>query len=424
MELMRIWDNRDKRPLNSRVSLLQAARLAFLVGALMLLINGGNAQQILGDAPVMTQGTWGSLYVRIDDGVVTVRARDVSVKDLVTEIARQGDLVLILHEPLDERITIELERLALHKAMDRILRAWNFTLQYVPAETGTGHKGGAHSGRLSVVSRAWGSGSVHDGDAVETSAKRASTSGVLKPVGVHEDVGRTLEVAIGLAALERDDTIAALSLTLTDADPEVRLKAVSELANLGGDEAAVALAVALADEQARVREEAVHALGDIGGETAGQILGQAVTDTEISVREAAIDAFADIGGDESAVALAVALSDKDASVREDAVYALGRIRSKSAGWGLNQALMDQDSKVREAAIDALADIGGDDSAAALAVVLRGKDSSQREQAVHALGQIGGPTAIRLLQQAVEDEQDPALREAVKDTLAGLPSREQ
>ncbi|MDH3691494.1 MAG: HEAT repeat domain-containing protein [Gammaproteobacteria bacterium] len=414
----------DHKLLDNRGLLRRTAQLACLVGGLILLIDFGNAQQTLMSAQATMQSPPDSLYVKIADEVVTVRARDVAVRDLVKEIARQTDVVVLLYDPLDENITIELDRLPLPEAMGRILRAWNFALQYVEPVSGVAYQSEMRRGRLWVFSRAWEDTTGHDGNVAHSSFDIAPNSGVLDTAAVNEDVGRTEEAIGGLEAPGGDESITTLSLALADDDPEVRLDAVSELADIGSDEASAALAVALGDEDALVREEAVHALGDIGGATANQILEQAFMDTEMEVRGAAIDAFADIGGDESALALAVALRDQDASLREEAVYALGQIRGETAIQVLKHAFMDGDQNVRGAAIEAFTDIGGDESALALAVALRDQDASLREEAVDALGQIGGEAAIRLLQRTIEDEENTVVREAAAETLDELSSQEQ
>ena len=208
------------------------------------------------------------------------------------------------------------EKQASPEALDRILRETNFVLRNLDPLSRVGCLGDAYPSTLWVFA-ASGRGEL-DGD----------------------DAAQSLE--------------AALRLALVDADPKVRLKAVSELSEVGGDQAAAALAAAaLFDQESSVREEAVHGLGEMGGETAVQILEQALMDPDEGVRETAIEAFTDIGGDDAARALAFALSDEDPSLRADAVYALGEIGGEAAIRALQQALADEQSSVREAAAEVL-----------------------------------------------------------------------
>ncbi len=317
----------DDEPLVNRALTLRAASLACLVAGLTLLVGFVEAQDTLEGTQATTHASPGYLHVEITDEIVTVKARDVTVKDLIEEIARQSGLVVVLHDPLDERVTMELHRLPLPEAMGRILRDQSFALQYVQPLSSTGNSSDAHPSRLWVFSK-----------------------------GPADDYARQ-DAVKGLGALNADEVIVPLSLALADDDANVRLEAVSALANVGSDQATAALAAAaLSDGDSSVREEAVYALGEIGGETGMQVLEQALMDPDNRVREAAVEAFADIGGDESALALAVALNDEDASLRAEAVDALGEIGGETAIRLLQQALADEQSSIREAAAEFLAEL--------------------------------------------------------------------
>ncbi len=270
-------------------------------------------------APAQRATAATDLYVEVIGDLVTVRARDVTVRNVLQEIARQGDLVLVLRDALDERITLEFERLPLPEAMQRVLRDRDYTLQYVrpPARAGNDQ-----ANRLWVLS-----------DAAEDSRVRNSK------------------------ALAANEANTPSSLGLMHESPAVRLKAVSELADSGGPEATAALAVAaLSDADDSVREEAVHALGEMGEETGVPVLEHALKDPDARVREAAIDAFVNLGGDDSARALAVALSDRDAAIRAEAVKALGEIGGETALRLLRQAMTDENSTIREAATELHAEL--------------------------------------------------------------------
>ena len=137
---------------------------------------------------------------------------------------------------------------------------------------------------------------------------------------------RRADGLLNMESLDAGAPISPPSLSLTDKDPKVRLKAVTALTIIGDDQAVAALTtVAVTDTDPAVRQEAVYALGEIGTQAAVETLKHALLDPEVRVREAAVDAFADVGGEESAVALAVALQDTDATLRAEAVDALGEI---------------------------------------------------------------------------------------------------
>lgn len=253
----------------------------------------------------------GYLHVETADELVTVLARDVSLKDILAEVARQNGLVLVLHDPLDEHVTLELRRLPLSQALGRMLRDRSLLWQSGQTSSGASNPRKTYPGRLWVFSKG-------QRDAAE---------------------------------------IAFSNPALLDERAKVRLDAVSALADAGGDQAVATLtAIALSDGDSAVREEAVDALGDIGGTTGIQGLEQALTDPDYHVREAAVEALADTGGDASALALTAALEDRNVSLREEAVDALGEIGGPTAVRLLRLAAKDEHSAVREAAAEYLAEL--------------------------------------------------------------------
>jgi HEAT repeat protein len=237
-------------------------------------------------------------------------ARDVCLKDLLAEVARQSDLAVVSHDRLDERVTLEFRDLPLRKAMKRILRDRSFVWLSAQASAGANSSRNARPNMLWVFSKG-----------------------------------------------PRDPAeIAPSNLAVVNEHATARLDAISALADVGGDQAvAVLTAAALSDSDSSVREEAVDALADVGDDTGIHGLEQALTDPEYHVRKAAVEALADIGGDASALALTVALKDREVSLREEAVDALGEIGGQTAIRLLRQAAEDEDEdgSIREAATEYL-----------------------------------------------------------------------
>ena len=282
---------------------------ARLLGSIVLLAGSVEAQQTTPYAPPA------DLQVTLNGNDVTMKARNVVVQDVLEEISRQNGLVVVAHEPLERRLTLEILSLPLPEALRRILRHQSYTFQQAQQAPG----------------RLW----LFSSGPAPASLKRdaADASG---DVDVHEVV-----MSLSRAAAN---------------DPAVRLEAVSSLAISGSVQAAMALSVAaLNDEDAAVREEAVHALGETGDRAGRQILEQAILDSDNGVREAAVKALADLGGDDSALALAAVLSDEDPSLRQDVVHALAEIGGETAMGMLRQAAVDPHIAVSEAAVEALAE---------------------------------------------------------------------
>lgn len=272
---------------------------AGLIAVLALLAGSAEAQKAI-ESGLRTPNAY--LDAEINNGMVTLKARDVTVKRLVEEIAHRGAIRLMLNTALDERVTLEFRQLPLQQAVDRILRGRNYALRYLPPPCSTVNPGARAQGTLWVFS-----------DDAHPAEAAADDTGI------------------------------------------VRI-AVPDPAGSGNDEATVLLAAALGDWDASVREEAVDVLGDLSGEAAIPLLEQALVDPDSDVQEAAIAALADIGGEQAARALATALNDDNTALRENTVDALGDIGGKTATRLLQRALADQERLVRDAAAEHLAEL--------------------------------------------------------------------
>ncbi len=279
---------------------------ARLIAGLALLAGFVEAQETSAFAP--------HLEVTLTGDIVTMTARNAAVQDILEEISRQNGLIVVAHEPVEKRLTLEIRSLPLVDALRSILRNQSYAFQ--PAEQAPG--------RLWVFSNET---EPDERDAAESPGD-----------------ADTNEVTMSLSRAQAGD-------------PDVRLEAVSSLGIEGGNQAAAVIAVAAVyDEDAYVREEAVYALGETGGVAARQTLEQAILDSDDRVREAAVEALAEIGGEESALALAAVLNDEDPSLRQNAVYALAEIGGETAIGILQQAVADHHIGVREAATDVLAEL--------------------------------------------------------------------
>jgi HEAT repeat protein len=308
---------------------------------------------------------------------------------------RRTGLAVILHGPLDEHVSLELDQAPLRESLHKILRDEIFALYetwtdltldnasrpmtlWVFPEGSVGHP--EFPGKLLYSSSEAGSGINVE---------------VLKSDVIDMNARVRLRAVKGLRKAE---AITPLSVALVDEDENIRVQTIYAMADIGGDQAAAALTVALADGNAWVRQEAAYALASIGGETAIQSLKQILRDSDREIKETAIEAYTDIGGAESAWALAMVLDDPDTSLRMQAVEALGEIGGDSAIQILRNAIGDGESEVREAVVEALIEIGGDDAVRLLANSLN-DENIDRQQVVDALAKIGGEAASHALQLA-------------------------
>ena len=82
----------------------------------------------------MTEGQGQSspsgVFVHFADDHLPVKARDVPLRKLLEEIARQSGLTLVLRDALEDDITIEFNRLSLDEGLRRILRQQSFAVEY------------------------------------------------------------------------------------------------------------------------------------------------------------------------------------------------------------------------------------------------------------------------------------------------------
>ncbi len=333
-----------------------AGRQAGLVVGLLLFVNGVTAQDGFEDRQVSADNVTSYLHVDVSDDLVTLTAHNMGVRDVLDEIARQSDLIVVSHDPLAHRLTLELERLPLYEALIRIMRGRSYLLHQAQAVTGARIADDERQSTLWVFSDGSAAEPRYNQAASHSLWKIKSAIEVLQSQLMSDDIRVRQEAIMGLRRLKVNEVIAPLSYALADEDKKVRVKAIYALADIGGDNAVAALAAASADENTWVRAETAYALGTLGGDTAIQVLKHALHDADSEVRESAIEAFTDIGGGQSAGALAVALQDADASLRVEAVEALAEIGGETAMRLLDQALEDQDNAVRKAANEARAEL--------------------------------------------------------------------
>lgn len=327
-------------------------RPALRVACAFLLVAGASAQ----DAFEVEEGAAdrGSSYLNLamSDDLLTLKARNAAIREVVDEIARQSDLTVVSNHPLHGRLTLEIEGLPLFEALRRIMRGQSYLLYQAEAASGSTVTNPARRGTLWVFAAE----SRDQETAGPASPDIAQAIAALQLQLMSDDLRVRQQAIKDLRRLKVTEAIVPLSYALTDEDKKSRVYAVYALADVGGDDAVAALAAALADENAWVRAETAYALGTLGGDAAVQALKHALHDAASDVRESAIEAFSDIGGRQSAAALAVALQDPDASLRVEAVEALMDIGGETALRMLEKALEDRDGNVQIAAREAMAEL--------------------------------------------------------------------
>jgi hypothetical protein len=357
-QVCQIW--RFVRPLRLINAIKPAGYAAGLIAALLILVGCDSADSGYENEPVLGDSARGYLTVEISDDLVTLQADDVGTQHVVDEIARQSGLIVVSDLLLDDRLTLEFERLPLSDALRRIMRDQNYLLYQAQAATGPGNASPGSRSTLWIFADGSAHKSGHKQAADRFSSDTESKIETLQSQLISDDRRVRQQAVRGLRKLKVNDVIAPLSYALADEDKDIRVEAIYALAEVGGQDAVAALAAASGDENAWVRAETASALGTLGGDAAVQGLWHALHDADSNVRQSAISALAQIGGGPSTRALAIALKDTDAALRVEAVDALGDIGGETALGLLHQAMEDHDDAVRNAASEALAELSSQD----------------------------------------------------------------
>jgi len=250
-------------------------------------------------------------------------------------------------------------------------------------------------------------------------------AGGIEPTGVNT----MLQVAppqptttAGQAGASEQSTaaIAALSETLNDANPAVRVAAVSSLGALGDPKAIAALAKALReDADARVREAAANALGEIDDTRAvAPLLEVLKTERAANVREKIVRALGEIDDPSAVGGISAVVKDPAVGVRRAAVWALGELEDPSAVPALLSMVRDEDAEVRRHVAEALGQLENPAAIDALIALTRDSDAEVRTHALSALGNFEDQRALPAMLVALKDP-NSEVREHAADAISNL-----
>lgn len=227
-----------------------------------------------------------SLVVRLSGGLLSVKASDAKFVELLNEVSRQADFVVLSSLPAQRRVSLAFDALPLQDALLAIVKDQNFMLQWQDSRPGA-----LLPRTLWILPNAddrRAAGAAGHAAERERVAVDAQPAQWLRQLGNGPPEVREQFVA-DLGRRRDARAVAPLARALADSDSEVRRAAIEALAEIGGAQAASALAVALRDNEARIREAAVDALGDIGGPISIALLKSALGDVTAFVRHAAAE---------------------------------------------------------------------------------------------------------------------------------------
>jgi type II secretory pathway component GspD/PulD (secretin) len=106
-------------------------QLVCIAVVLLCLVNTVQAEDVAKATKPQTQQSQRALSVQFDNDLLTVKAEDVPLQEVLQEIARQSDLSVEGSRLLEDKITIQFDRLALDEGLRLILRRYSFALVYV-----------------------------------------------------------------------------------------------------------------------------------------------------------------------------------------------------------------------------------------------------------------------------------------------------
>jgi hypothetical protein len=221
------------------------------------------------------QGKSGEFTIRVDAGMLTLKAINIPHRQILEGLANRLDFELIIAGKLEDQWSLEIDGKPWEEALKKALApvSWAFIYDSSGGEP-----------RLAKVF-------VFPSKNEAPNSARSSSN--LSRVAAPSSTPRPAPMSPTpqAAELPQQDGDASLPEMLEADDDETRALAVVGLAAMGGEQAIAALSKALQDKEAWIRETAVEALADIGGEQAVQGLQQALRDENEDVRRAAQEAL-------------------------------------------------------------------------------------------------------------------------------------
>ncbi len=197
-----------------------------------------------------------AIEVTTHDGMLTVHAVDVPMRDVLEAIAHHSDLEIEALTPLEQRISFHADALNLHDLLNRLLREQSYLLLQDPTSTRTS--------RLKILSSGQVSAAEH--------WQAIPNATALTSVAQREDA------VYALADARQAPAVTLLAEYLHDPSRRVRIAAVVALADDASDEALHVLGQALVASGPALRKHIIDTLADIDTPYATELLQQALSD--------------------------------------------------------------------------------------------------------------------------------------------------
>jgi HEAT repeat protein len=221
------------------------------------------------------QAKSGEFIIRMDAGMLTLKATNIPHRQILEGLANQLNFELIVAGKLEDQRSLEIDARPWEEALKKALSPVSWAFVYDSSG------GEPHLAKVFVFP------SKDDGS--DSRRPSSNLSRVAAPLAT--PLPTPTPQGLQAPGLPEQSSDASLPEMLEAEDEETRALAVVGLAAMGGEQAIAALRKALQDREAWIRETAVEALADIGGEQAVQGLQQALRDENEDVRRAAQEAL-------------------------------------------------------------------------------------------------------------------------------------
>jgi HEAT repeats len=217
----------------------------------------------------------GEFIIRVDNGMLTLKATNIPHRQILEGLAKRLDFELIVAGRLEDHRSLEIDGRPWEEALKKALAPMSWAFVY------------DSSGGEPRLAKVFVFPSKDDGS--DSGRPSSSLSRVASPVRTPLPAPTPQGPQAPRLPEQGNDT--SLPEMLDAEDEETRALALVGLAAMGGEQAIAALRKALQDKEAWIRETAVEALAEIGGEQAVQGLQQALQDENEDVRRAAQEAL-------------------------------------------------------------------------------------------------------------------------------------
>ena len=234
--------------------------------------------------------------IKVEDNLLTVKIKELPLKKVMTEIANQTGIKIVLYGEAKKLLSADLSAFPLDKGLMRLTRGISCVLIYGPKKAKTGEP---EIREIIIYPKTSEKAGVCKAASIIDPNKRdqedlKETSPKLPPEPPENEVPGAGEEIVGPALdakRAKKDLDRLTEVLLEGEDEEVRAGAARSLGDSGDKRAIDPLIAALRDKDPLVREGAVQALGRIGGPKVIPALGEALKDKDKGVREAAVEAL-------------------------------------------------------------------------------------------------------------------------------------